>query len=594
MLTPQWYEACTDQILVLYSRLEDDILKDIIRRILKTGMVTESAKWQAEMLQEAGMLYNDIMQEIAKYTSQTTEEVRLLFEEAGTEVMRNDNIILQSTTGQKLHLSDSGLQILKSNYRNTLGNLRNLTNTTAITSQAAFIAACNDAHMQITSGASSYSEAIRNAIRRTAQGGLTVKYPTGHIDKLDVAVRRAALTGVGQAAAKISIMNAKEMDCYLMEITAHSGARPDHAKWQGQLVTLTGQDAGKTIDGMKVWTLSGIGYGTGAGFRGWNCRHDWNPYFPGSSTPNYGKKELEKLNEKKIEWNGEKHTEYEISQMQRAEERKVRALKRECIANNTAIKNASDAETKAMFQSEYQKSAAKLKTAEQQLKDFCKATNQQRDKFREQVLGFSRSEAQKAVWASKKSLTSRANSGIIEEKSNKPITQITNSAIEKVRYADVYGFTNEQCNKIQLYHKELLRYSRDNNQCKEVAFVFDNALTSKKEFIGSDDSLDFGATLYGKDLFVMHNHPRNSSYSTNDIIFLLQHHEVKSLSIVKNNGNIEILSKRESFDVNAIYKDFQRIIKKTVKTESSNEYDKAINKLLEKHNQEGGMIEWIK
>ena len=62
------------------------------------------------------------------------------------------------------------------------------------------------------------------------------------------------------------------------------------------------------------------------------------------------------------------------------------------------MKNASDAE----FQSEYQKSAVKLKAAEQQLKDFCKATNQQRDKFREQVLGFDKIQAQKAVWTEKK------------------------------------------------------------------------------------------------------------------------------------------------------------------------------------------------
>lgn len=222
MLSPEWYEACTDQILILYSRLEDDILKDIVRRILKTGMVTDSAKWQAEMLEEAGLLYNDIMQSIAKYTPQTADELRLLFEDAGTEVMKNDNIIAESATGKELHLSDSKLKILKANYRNTLGNLRNLTNTTAMTSQTAFIAACNDAHMQITSGAFSYQEAVRNAIKRAVQGGLTVKYPTGHIDKLDVAIRRAALTGVGQTAAKISIMNAEEMDCDLMEITAQA------------------------------------------------------------------------------------------------------------------------------------------------------------------------------------------------------------------------------------------------------------------------------------------------------------------------------------------------------------------------------------
>lgn len=397
MLSPEWYEACTDQILVLYSRLEDDILKDIVRRILKTNMVTESAKWQAEMLQEAGLLYNDIMQEIAKYTSKTTEEVCLLFEEAGTEVMKNDNIIAQSTTGQKLHLSDSGLQILKANYRNTLGNLQNLTNTTAMTSQAAFIAACNDAHMQITSGAFSYQEAVRNAVRRAAQGGLTVKYPTGHIDKLDVAVRRAALTGVGQTAAKLSIMNAEEMDCDLMEITAHAGARPEHAKWQGKLVSRTGKNVGRIVDGVKVLSLTDIGYGTGAGFRGWNCRHDWYPYFEGYSTLNYTDEQLAKLDEKNIKYDGQMYSQYEISQMQRAQERKIRELKRQTVKMQDAADFATDPKLKELAKADHQVMSVKLKTAEKELKDFCKATGQDRDKFREQVLGFGRSQAQKAV-----------------------------------------------------------------------------------------------------------------------------------------------------------------------------------------------------
>lgn len=405
MLTPEWYEACTDQILILYSRLEDDILKDIVRRLLKTDMVTDTAKWQAEMLEEAGLLYNDIIQKIAKHTPQTADELRLLFEDAGTEVMKNDNIIAESATGKELHLSDSKLKILKANYRNTLGNLRNLTNTTAMTSQAAFIAACNDAHMQITSGAFSYQEAVRNAIRRAVRGGLTVKYPTGHIDKLDVAVRRAALTGVGQTAAKISIMNAEEMDCDLMEITAHAGARPEHAKWQGKLVSRTGKNVGRIVDGVRVLSLADIGYGTGAGFRGWNCRHDWYPYFPGLSTPNYSKEQLEKLDEKNIEYDGQMYSQYEISQMQRAQERKIRELKRQTVKMQDAADFATDPKLKELAKADHQTMSVKLKTAEKELKDFCKATGQDRDKFREQVLGFSRSEAQRAVQAAKRQQT---------------------------------------------------------------------------------------------------------------------------------------------------------------------------------------------
>ena len=187
-----------------------------------------------------------------------------------------------------------------------------------------------------------------------------------------------------------------------MEITAHSGARPEHAKWQGQLVSLTGKDVGKTIDGLKVWSLRGIGYGDGDGFRGWNCRHDWFPYFSGLSTPNYTKKELEQLDEKRIAWNGEKYTEYEISQMQRARERNVRELKRQTMSMQQAAGLTDNPELREAATADYQATAAKLKAAEKDLQAFCNQTGQDRDKFREQVLGFSRGEAQKAVHAAKR------------------------------------------------------------------------------------------------------------------------------------------------------------------------------------------------
>ena len=256
--------------------------------------------------------------------------------------------------------------------------------------------------MQVSSGAFSYDEAIRNAVKNVAVGGLDVKYPSGNVAKLDVAIRRSVLTGVGQTCAEIGKMNAEANGCHLMEITVHSGARPGHVVWQGQLVTLTGEDAHKVIDGMYVFTLYEIGYGDVIGFKGANCRHDWFPYEPGLSKPNYTKEELEELNAANIEYKGKMHTEYEISQMQRYRERHIRELKRQTLKAQTAMDNAQDSVTKSKMQSEYQATAYRLKRAEQKLQDFCKATGRDRERAREQVNGFSRSEAQKAVHAAKK------------------------------------------------------------------------------------------------------------------------------------------------------------------------------------------------
>ncbi|MGN0585321.1 MAG: phage minor capsid protein [Ruminococcus sp.] len=418
MLSPEYYENCADIILAQYAELEDAILRDIIRRMMKTGTVTESAKWQALMLQEAGLLYSDIVKEIADRTDACSEQVKALFEDAGVETVQIDNEIYREAglVPVDIRQSPSMRQVLEAGYRNTLGNLDNLTRTTASAGQREYIEACNGAYMKVASGAFSYQEAVSSAVHNVAENGVRlVLYDSGHRDRLSVAVRRAVLTGLSQTCGEISRMNAEEMDCDLMEIDAHAGARPSHAVWQGKLVSLSGKNTGRIVDGIEVLSLSDIGYGTGAGFKGWNCSHEWFPYFEGFSTPNHTPEELEEMNARNIEWNGELHTRYEINQMQRRAEQNIRRLKRKLVTYDEAVKNAPDDSIKTAMQKKFQDSAVNLKAAEQKLSEFCRATGNDRDKFREQEIGFGRSQAQRAVWANKKDLKQKEERAIIEE-----------------------------------------------------------------------------------------------------------------------------------------------------------------------------------
>ncbi len=412
----QQYEPSADRIIALYQQLEDDILSAVIRRILKMGYVSEASKHQLEVLQAAGLLYDDIVQLIADRTDACTAQVKALFEDAGVQTVEIGNSLHEAAGALPIDIrqDSSTRQVLEAGYKKTLGTMWNLVSTTATQTQTAFIQTCDRIYMQVSSGAFSYQEAIMNALRALADTGAEVVYPTKHKDRMDVAVRRCVLTGVSQTAAAVSLRQAEDAGCYLMEITAHSGARPDHAEWQGQLVSLTGKDVGKTIDGLKVWSLSGIGYGSGEGFKGWNCRHNWHAYYPGLSTPNYTPEELKKLDEPCISYNGKLYTEYEVSQMQRAQERRVRAWKRRCVTAQEGVNSATDEATRVTAQAEFDRSARYLKNNEAKLKDFCRQTGQDRDRFREQVLGFNRSTAQKAVHAAKKSgLTSGGKDGII-------------------------------------------------------------------------------------------------------------------------------------------------------------------------------------
>ncbi len=189
--------------------------------------------------------------------------------------------------------------------------------------------------------------------------------------------------------------------------------------------------------------------------------------------------------------------------------------------------------------------------------------------------------------------TNNTSGGIIKENIQKPITPITDNAISKVPKISVDGFTDEQNTFIQNHHKDLLKYARDNNDNKEVAFVFRKDLTDRTIFIGSDDVIDFGNGLDGKgdNLFIMHNHPRNSSFSDRDIKFIISDENVKTISIVKNNGNVEFLTKTSIYDSQNTKTYLARAYKRFVKNGTNYEITKALEYFF-KHN--GGNFIWIK
>ena len=425
MLTPNEYDHLTDQLIHLYWDLDEAIIADITRRLMKTGgdYLPNSAKAQAERLQQAGLLYEDIIAEIAKRTEMTQRQVAKTFERAGVQSIRNDNRSYQAAGMEGIvKMSDAALQTLNAGYQKCAGELQNLTLTTANTAQAAYLTACDRAYMQVSTGAMDYQTAIRRAIQGAAEEGAFVLYPSGHRDRLDVAVRRSVLTGVGQTVRKLSEINAGDMGCDLMEITAHAGARPDHAEWQGMLVSLSGKNAGRVIDGVRVLSLKEIGYGTGEGFGGWNCRHDWYPYFEGISHRAYTDARLKALNEPHIDLgDGKLYTDYEVSQMQRELEREVRAAKRQVAAANAAVESAPDDAAKKAARADFTVQSVRLKAAEKELHDFCGQTGFREDSSRVWVNGFGRSTSQKAVWANKKAqknavnwLTSVGNNGKID------------------------------------------------------------------------------------------------------------------------------------------------------------------------------------
>lgn len=390
MLAPDYLDHAPDRLVLLFQQVEDDILRDVARRISKMEALTPTANWQLWRYQQVEAVRQDVVKKLARYTGKSEAEIRRLMQEAATRAMEAEDEIYYHYGKEPTPFAENEtLQaLLNAGYQQTAGTFHNLTATTANTVSGQFEAALDRAHLKVSSGAFDYKSAVKSAVDSLADTMKYVTYPTGHTDTLEVAARRAVLTGVNQTGAKLQVARADEMGVEFFETTAHGGARPSHAEWQGRQFHRGGavDYMGKHYPDFEAAT----GYGTGAGLCGWNCRHTFFAIFPElGAPPAWTQESLEALNARDIEYNGGRYTRYEISQMQRARERTVRRYKRRYLAED-----AAGADTTA--------SAVKLRQARQDLADFISATGGRVDSARTSVAGFGRSESSKAAWATKK------------------------------------------------------------------------------------------------------------------------------------------------------------------------------------------------
>lgn len=386
MLTPEQLDKYPDNLVELYSQAEIDIIQDIARRISTYDYFIPAAEHQYKKLLEMGSIHDEILKRLTKLTGLSKRELEKLMFEAGYESIKFDDDVYKKVGLDPLPIEQSPvlISILDAGVNSTNGLFENLTRTTANTASKQFENILDNAYMQITTGAFDTNTAIRNAIKDlTGKGLASISYPNGHISYIESAVRRAVITGVNQTSLKMQETRAHEVGSDLVETSAHAGARPSHAIWQGKVFSLSGTHP-KYLHFATV-----TGYGTGSGLGGWNCRHSFYPFFEGFSEPAYSKQELEKMTTKDYEYNGEKMTEYEATQKQRAIERKIRRWKREYKGMEAAGLPSDE-------------SAAKIAQWQNIQKDFLKQTGLKRQADREQIPGFGKSEASKVRAAVKK------------------------------------------------------------------------------------------------------------------------------------------------------------------------------------------------
>ena len=372
MLTEQDFINIEKQASALYESLELEIIEEIAIRIANFGYANTVVLNDVRIAQEMGFLYQDIIRLIAEYNNTTVEEVNRIFYEAGEKSLKFDDQIYKENGLNPVPLkqSESIKQTMNATIIRTAGNLQNLCMTTASTAQSQFYNAINMAYMETSTGVKSYTQAIVDEIKKLSKQGAVIEYPSGAKRSLESAIRTNVVTAVNQNCGKLQELRADEVGCDLMELSAYSGARPEHAKWQGKIVSRSGKRG--------YLSLRDIGYGEVTGFKGVNCHHDWYPYFEGS-TRTYTNKQLKDWQNEKVTYNGQQISVYDATQIQRKIERQIRQDKKDLRAQQ-AILTSNNKEIKIEeVEAEIRNIKSRQKEDNSQLNNLLKQTGLQKD-----------------------------------------------------------------------------------------------------------------------------------------------------------------------------------------------------------------------
>ena len=376
MLTEQDFIGIEKQATGIYQNLELQIIEEIATRIVNYGYANTVVINDLRIAEEMGFLYQDIVKLVAEYNDTTTEEVNKIFNEAVEKTLKSDDSIYKEAGLNPIPLKqdESIKQTMNATISRTAGNLQNLCMTTASTGQTQFYNAINNAYLYTSVGVKSYTSAILDEIKNISKQGAIIEYPSGARRSLESAVRINIITSVNQNCGKLQEMRANEMGWDLMELTAHGGARPSHATWQGKIVSRSGQKG--------YLSLSDIGYGSATGFKGINCRHDWHPYLKGS-TRSYTQKQLNEWKNEKVTYNGQKISKYDATQIQRKMERQIRQDKKELSGLQGILKsNTTDNKLIEDTKTQFSKQALIYKTHQNELDDFIQQTSLKKDNTR--------------------------------------------------------------------------------------------------------------------------------------------------------------------------------------------------------------------
>lgn len=364
--TPELLDALPEELAELFRGLELKLLDEICSRLKISGQLNEVTVQDIRALRAHGIDLEEIKKAISKTTNTGADKLDKLLDDVveRNQAYYTEMVDLAQVTAPERLVDQEDIYAI---YEQTRGTYRNITQSMGflvrqgrhmvMLSPAKAYQHCLDmAELQIMSGAISYNQAIAEAVKQLADSGLCVAYDkngnplknrvayeSGHVDHLDVAVRRAVMTGVSQICDQYDTQSMEYLETPYCEISAHSGARDipkpnpwsSHKDWQGKVYYQSKNGEPDPL-GKYPDLVKSTGYGYVDGLKGANCRHRKFAWIEGVSERTYTDEQLANIDPPPFEFEGRMYTAYGATQKQRQVERTIRKQRRRKAAFEAA------------------------------------------------------------------------------------------------------------------------------------------------------------------------------------------------------------------------------------------------------------------
>lgn len=570
MFRPSELERMPIPIEQRMSELEMRIMQDIIRRIRINDEITRSADWQIYRLVQMGQSTEYIQQQIQRSLKLTDEEIQNLYEGAIQSGYVRDKKLYEAVGKELIPFKENTelQQLIQSVIAQTKSQMENITQTlgfvidvngkSVFTPMGEYLQRVLDtAAFEVTSGTFDYNTTLKKVVTEMIKSGVrSVDYESGWSNRIEVAARRALMTGVTQVTSHINERNAAELKTNLFEVSWHASARPSHQEWQGRVFT-------------KKQLIEICGLGTGPGLMGWNCYHSFYPFIPGVSKRQWTDEQLDQMNaaeNKPKKYLDKEYTTYEATQRQRELETLMRTQRKKIKLLKAGAGSEDDILASEIW---YQETMRKYKIFSRDME-----LPQQMERVYIDGLG-------------------RQGTGIFKIKEHNDdifSNKVDFSKINTKNYSDKFlgvGKNHQVSTSVRNGAIEMLKH-RSGTQFEDLAFYdFD---TGKEIFKRNNVDIPKAIGLtkdevamlnsYRGDLITMHNHPEGTRHSFADIHFMSTLVKVKESIVVGHNGKVYSVSNlNRNIDVDNL---FNELYNECYTGDKDLAYKKAMDKLLSK------------